>query len=1056
MKFAPSQRVVFNGRTGTVVGHMPAGMVDIRFDDSSAVERRHEDRLARANPVRRNPQDDESEDRQKRPASERKVKGRQLHEVRYIPTDAVVATGTKDQRRGLGKSDRAADQLGPRSAVVFTKYDPIRASVDGRFVCGNPIDEVAYYITVSDTKQSVSHWLPKDLTHFVGKVNLLLLSAPRRRDTKVVPLGVPQSPTRAWIETVLIPAAASVGIRVWAHRQTMDYGPVRVRGGGGLRLDQIAPGLKKQRVSGQRGDPNTSISFPDGDGQREIGRNIKAGKEALVFYRYQEGQSIGRHFLENFQAFDRRSFAAPDPGIIQHRYADTISKFGYFAVALAAASGGTISPESAVLLIKSFAVKVGSPAQMSPDGNWGRPGSLAVTDDLNFVPAAGSAIWVGISKKASDPMFSWVQDSSGIRERNAKPACISADQIAEKNELSLMASALGSFGSSLKNIRSLLIDPKLATRPRLETAVYRLASGFRSVLAGLSRVETPTIDPGVARAVLETLDSAAIHPGDDNSPFNITLSSFRSDPDLAVATGLVTDAEIHHTTQRGPKNLIPYMTRRRAEFMRRKGHVIVGVDEASGVISYRFPLKATVKRDATGSFDQFMDALSNSVMNAGQFTEDPSQFTSLAEAVEAGIMHLPAGAPIVSAVQWGNGRDVNPTASMLGIVRGSLSPTDVEVLAALWGKAQDANNPQRRGAEETFFRLLGEIGQGGVNVDGIARDPIDVEALRSSGQPLSGASRFVLKISPALDREDVADLAFVLEGVLTRLYPALLSSGVPVREARRHCRDVILLAFLYVQMQGPALLGPIRSEGRDLIEDSIKHIRDRIAELSGARQLAEAGSYTTFITYNPVLFELTRRFWPDARLRTGGAGAPDAWGTLLMHSNDLKAVDEIGRYGAAMRLIKHVKLSGRDTDVPSTLLAILGPAVELPGPMVAMDRVPDPSEPGKTARAPAGVFDEFVRLSPLGASKDEANKFAVWFSTHSEQFKGGAEPAVDSAIALAKRSAKSGQGLPFLHAPALLGPEDETFQGKPENEHPYDPIHRKSWLWRYDETQGGK
>lgn len=43
------ERVQFGGRKGTVVGSMPNGMIDIKFDDSSAVERRSVGRLAKAN-----------------------------------------------------------------------------------------------------------------------------------------------------------------------------------------------------------------------------------------------------------------------------------------------------------------------------------------------------------------------------------------------------------------------------------------------------------------------------------------------------------------------------------------------------------------------------------------------------------------------------------------------------------------------------------------------------------------------------------------------------------------------------------------------------------------------------------------------------------------------------------------------------------------------------------------------------------------------------------------------------------------------------------------------
>ena len=52
MALRPGQRVLFNGRMGTVKANRPAGMVDVQFDDRKTGERRSARDLR---PVRSNP-----------------------------------------------------------------------------------------------------------------------------------------------------------------------------------------------------------------------------------------------------------------------------------------------------------------------------------------------------------------------------------------------------------------------------------------------------------------------------------------------------------------------------------------------------------------------------------------------------------------------------------------------------------------------------------------------------------------------------------------------------------------------------------------------------------------------------------------------------------------------------------------------------------------------------------------------------------------------------------------------------------------------------------------
>ena len=118
------QRVTFNGRKGTVVRSMPNGMIDIRFDDSPAVERRSIGRLARTNSSRR----------------------------RRNPKEMV---GIRSQER--------IPQLG-----LLTRADPPRLTDDNTQYCGNPIDGTAYYVILPQKPKSIPVFLTKSMIRRAG------------------------------------------------------------------------------------------------------------------------------------------------------------------------------------------------------------------------------------------------------------------------------------------------------------------------------------------------------------------------------------------------------------------------------------------------------------------------------------------------------------------------------------------------------------------------------------------------------------------------------------------------------------------------------------------------------------------------------------------------------------------------------------------------------------------------------------------------------------------------------------------------------------------------
>jgi len=211
-------RVKFSGRKGTVVRSMPNGMIDIRFDDSTAIERRSAGRLARANPSGwRDKYTEEQALRlkfdaelffphdktlfslpihdssaefisaldksrnplrslrglEKRIRSEgEKSQGELAAEERFRKRKAGTLETRKEKRKPkehkgappkrkqlVGKFD-SAERVSPLG--YFTKADPPRINKAQTAYCGNPIDGTAYYAFLPSKTADSTQWVTDD------------------------------------------------------------------------------------------------------------------------------------------------------------------------------------------------------------------------------------------------------------------------------------------------------------------------------------------------------------------------------------------------------------------------------------------------------------------------------------------------------------------------------------------------------------------------------------------------------------------------------------------------------------------------------------------------------------------------------------------------------------------------------------------------------------------------------------------------------------------------------------------------------------------------------
>lgn len=170
--------------------------------------------------------------------------------------------------------------------------------------------------------------------------------------------------------------------------------------------------------------------------------------------------------------------------------------------------------------------------------------------------------------------------------------------------------------------------------------------------------------------------------------------------------------------------------------------------------------------------------------------------------------------------------------------------------------------------------------------------------------------------------------------------------------------------------------GAMRWEVRTVLERGQAQLQNAEAKLLGGSGALGAGEkYTAYVTYNPVLFELTRLFWPSARNKTvwkPGASKNDTehgavWGDMTAHMPELLALDEAGTYGHAARLVQEVAIGVRsEEELQGRLEQILSTIAGNRRDNVMQGFLPDGTP------APPGLYRAFLLNAHLGETTDQA------------------------------------------------------------------------------------
>lgn len=960
-------RVSFNGRTGTIEGFMPAGMVDVRFDDSAGrVERRHHDRLdpiARTNsgrrPRRARRNSDKAKERERQRAAETKM--RQTTKAKPVSRQVDV----KGAMRGRG-------------AAMFTREDPPRMSADRKSYCGNPIDGTAYYIMVESKKRWVPHWITK------AEVRAAAQAAGLKEGTQEF---------LDWFRDVFV---ANINAARGTEVIPTTVGPRkfhRLRGGkrGARSQKQLLKDrelLIKQAKAGPSGSepvPETDFSLVD----PETGEH--------VFFRISRWAAPGPDKLRRFAPFAYRRLLAPALNTVPKKL---VKRWGPFPAALHIASLRDrqlqplgIHPEVAQWLIEAGAVAIGT----------GRRAYIETRPDAdNF--EAGDVFQIRLKDKGSSPFFSWVPAVVPLADRSVvNKMCLSGDDLKVRKELRTLSNVLGQFEGALGRVRSIFRrlneEPtalRLGHEGDVPQAVNRIARAYAALIRWQARQEERQGRGDlVAHRVLRTFGSTLLDPLNPASAYQAVLKAFRTTRGM---TGLVPAGWVHGRVKSTDPAQIASTLGKMARRAQRQGADFEVVDPVTGQFRMRSPETElqTELRDRH-DYRDFMNGLKSRILAMRSPTTQAKVKVGTIggeqQEVEAQVRVLPQ--PGKSALLFFEGEQKplpHPMDDLFVYITPSLDPTHFQTLTALRKAAEGqgiemllrarprrARGGQWRGesgqegpvaAAQEFRDKVGLYAQGGVRTPYGRVDPYDRKAAFDLTKPPGWPTSL----------EEQVDANWAIALVVGSVYPALVwGEGVKPSVAAGECRDLLLLAKLYEFLGGYQLVGPLNPLEEATMPPFLPRVRQQIRDaeaelLGGSRDVSGSDGYRTYKTYNPVLFELTRLFWPS---REAGDAEPD-WSSILAHPKEMANLDAVGRYGHAAYLTQYMTLHSRsEAEVSHQLLQALSPAL---GHSVSdMVRGITKDESGQVVPVPEGAYAPFLLNWPLGMDLGEAGDAAgLW------------------------------------------------------------------------------
>ena len=242
--------------------------------------------------------------------------------------------------------------------------------------------------------------------------------------------------------------------------------------------------------------------------------------------------------------------------------------------------------------------------------------------------------------------------------------------------------------------------------------------------------------------------------------------------------------------------------------------------------------------------------------------------------------------------------------------------------------------------------------------------------------------------------------------------------------------QMYFLTFAYYELGGYDLIGPLNPNVRrkgSLSKMIQRAEKEEAVALGGEVSLNQSKlGVTTYITYNPILFEVTRLFWRS-----------DSF-TLLQHSQLVQNIDTTGRYGIALRMIQTGSLFNTDEH----------------GVRLYLEELLEPAAGKAThimTRTKDDTYAPFLLFWPLGyerkAAVEAANQLVFYPMETLRNLKHEVTRATASALAIRARDIElPGTAVQERHTPFVFTRRDKHGIAK-------EPIEKSSILSRAGERR---
>lgn len=847
----------------------------------------------------------------------------------YSPSSDTSSIQTAIKRSGSG---------------VFTRPDPPRMGPDGYTFCGNTIDGTAYYLAVSNVATSKNLFVtwealylsaladkvklapltyilkPRELSHTTTRSALLdqFLSpqySPLVHDmvqagvTVTLPdgnvatlAGVEQDIGGAWKpitqpiagKNVSIPAGRTLRIIAPSEKllEQLDtyfakiYKPLREAEG--YRLAPVQMKARKvARVGGKlkREAGGKAVRGPAAEDLKGAGRAAVVTYEALpgISYAYFDDRgnlvypklvrstASAAEKLKDFQPYGDGGKRGWHTWVNRGRKELTAKAA---LVNLSKKHSPRISAATADILFKSGMVYVGQ----------GRGVQIA-SASTPVEPQEAIHVWA--REKANSLYYSWVPALTTDKPKTGSPyqKCLTPAEDDAARDLAAFVRGLRGLKNALSAFQSLLGKYRMAdaTPVQLDTGklLKRLGKSFAAVAQSKQKLFNAMSGgdaqaKAVARIVNQVLAASAFNLADEDAPLNVALGRAEelglmdvaeSDDGFRYVSGVSTDAG----QQRFYRNLF-------SEMLESRKLGSAGLLFLSGE-----------KKGKLHPLDDYFQWLGGARAEGGLLHKTRQ---------EADVTALLIGRPPKTKEEhaaWALGELIRKWA--IGGQKGARGDSGGPGLGST-PRAEKSSRLVPGRASNTWKKLVG----GDQNKD-------DMEKRRVK-----------TTLSPGtIDRNDTITL--LLTEVLKRRQLRAVLTGV-VDDELLH---LLLLVMAYYELDGLLLTGPLsaapNSAGFELTT-GVRSLEGQISTLLGGKPLGSSAeeSYTVYKTYNPVLFEMTRLFWP-------GTLSDPRWSGILTRPDVLSDVDAAGRYGCAAQLMQQAVLQTNDKVEVSALLqdAIVAP-----------------------------------------------------------------------------------------------------------------------------------